>query len=480
MSRLPPLPPGLPPKPTGDSYRPGVSHHENSYASREREREREREPLYRFGAGDSYGSRSSYGRRSPPRYDSYAPGVSYSSAPYGSPLPYGQPPQHSSADVYRSQTDRQSDRPPNDEFSFRHAPPPSIDARSFDLYRSRSPPRRKSGHAQENHKNNSNNQRAERQRNGGQRGAQGYRGRGGPRMASDREFLKGNRAPTPELMQGMEEDGHDGVRYKAVEDMSDSEEAEMEMSEDEEDHDDELPKKKVRTEGKAADGDSAPRWSNPDPYTVLPPVDESQRKKKDVVKLIRKARVEVGAGSGVKPEAVADDFISLNFGDEGDFGVQEDPASNLRIGQGVAGAPAGPRAMLQQPPAPPFQAANGQNRKENEAPSSSFRPIKIPSKPNNVVDLTQNEGLGSRKRKAENGKKAQSQALDTRSDPNLGSRKRNADDELKPPPNIHKTIKGKPPPVNGEIVKDWSLRPGQVATPWIILDHSDTANMGVW
>ena len=50
-------------------------------------------------------------------------------------------------------------------------------------------------------------------------------------MASDREFLRGNRAPTPELMPGV--DDSNGIKYKRAEDLSDSDEAEMDMSDDE-------------------------------------------------------------------------------------------------------------------------------------------------------------------------------------------------------------------------------------------------------
>ena len=154
-------------------------------------------------------------------------------------------------------------------------------------------------------------------------------------MASDRAFLKGNREPTPELMPGMDEE-ETGVRFKPIEDVSDSEETEMDISDDENGAA-EQPKKKVRIVDKAADGDSVPRWSNPDPYTALPPPDESQRKKKDVVKLIRKARVETTSTSTTKVDP-ADDFISFDFGDEGDA-LQNDDHSPDKSGMGVAGAP---------------------------------------------------------------------------------------------------------------------------------------------
>jgi non-canonical poly(A) RNA polymerase PAPD5/7 len=68
-----------------------------------------------------------------------------------------------------------------------------------------------------------------------------------------------------------------------------------------------------------ADGDSVPKWSNPDPYTVLPPPEEVTGKRIDFVKLIRKAKVEdAEKAAGHNSVAANDDFIS--FGDEEEDG----------------------------------------------------------------------------------------------------------------------------------------------------------------
>lgn len=451
MSRLPPPPPGLPPKPAADSYRPNLPPQEPRSA---------RESMYQFGGGQD--PRDSYDQRSSSRhnYDSYTPSGPASHAPGTRP----------SGDMYRPQD--------NHDFTFRYDAPPSIASRQSDTWRPRSPPRQRN-YGQENSRGYG---RLDRQRNGGQRNGYAHRGRGGPRTASDREFVRTNRAPTPELMPGINGDDAHGVKYMRVEDVSDSEEADMDFSEDD---DDGQPKKKqARTETKAADGDSVPQWSNPDPYTALPPPDESQRKKKDVVKLIRKARVEVNAANTVKAtEAAADDFISLDFGGD-NFGGQidgkedeeEDPE---RFGKGVPGAPSGPRASLQQPqaPAPSFQAINVPTRDSNALTSNHAT---MPPKLSNVVDLTRDDDLGSRKRTANDEIKAPPKGLDTRVDPNLGTRKRNVRDEIKPPPMIHKITRGKPPRADGGVLKEWLVPRGENGTPWLDIDHSDTAVMGVW
>jgi non-canonical poly(A) RNA polymerase PAPD5/7 len=300
-------------------------------------------------------------------------------------------------------------------------------------------------------------------------------------MASDREFLKTNRAPTPELMPGMDDDQANAVKYVPIEDVSDSEEAEMDMSDDE---GAEPKKKQARTQTLAADGDGVPKWSNPDPYTVLPPLDEAQRKKKDVVKLIRKARVTASTESMTKTEAVSDDFISFDFDDQDDGSML---AKNL--GNGVKGAPTGPRfshrdnthkqeqqsGSLNQfrenqhgelakhaadnSKQSQMQAANSQpsNEKPRQHPLPNKPQHPLPSKPVPHIDLTPN--------------------------PDLGNRKRTIRDEIKgplqAPPDLH-SIGGKKPPSNGEIVKVWRVQDGVSPTPWIYIDHSDSANMGIW
>lgn len=102
------------------------------------------------------------------------------------------------------------------------------------------------------------------------------------------------------------------ARFKKLEDLSDSEEEEMEMGSDQEtsgnqDDPDQPPTKKQKTEEPPK-----PKWSNPDPYTALPPPDESHVKRKDFVQLIRKAKVEVAHDKTTI--ANDNDFISLDFG----------------------------------------------------------------------------------------------------------------------------------------------------------------------
>lgn len=80
---------------------------------------------------------------------------------------------------------------------------------------------------------------------------------------------------------------------------------------------------------------AAPKWSNPDPYTALPPPSEQTNKRIDVVKLIRKARLD-NAAKANENDAVKEnsDFISL--------GAMPDPEPESNA---PANAPKGPRGQ---------------------------------------------------------------------------------------------------------------------------------------
>jgi non-canonical poly(A) RNA polymerase PAPD5/7 len=330
-------------------------------------------------------------------------------------------------------------RPGHDDFSFRMEPPPSLDlSRIPGSYRDRSP------HSSDRRSDYRNGHESNQHR----RRAQGHdsRARGGfSRKPAERPMLQTKRDPTPELMPGMEEEESSGVKYRAVEEMSDSDEADMDFSSGEEagpiesSANEEPKKKQARTDlKKSADGDSAPRWSNPDPYTVLPPVDEAQRKKKDVVKLIRKARIASGSDDAPKPEAISDDFISFDFDDEPGGGNNDNGSiSNGESHPGVVGAPTGPRAY---------------SHRDN----LKGKPPHLASNPKS------------------------SRQLDTTTDPALGNRKRTIDDNIKAPAPKPLNRSGKKLPATGYILEEWRVQEGSAGTPWCTVDHSLTANMGHW
>ncbi|KAF9253198.1 hypothetical protein LCP9604111_724 [Penicillium roqueforti] len=150
---------------------------------------------------------------------------------------------------------------------------------------------------------------------------------------SDRPLLSSKRESTPERLEG---ETKPELKFAELSTLSDSEEAEMDMSDD----DAERPRKRralgVDGSPETAPAPAAPKWSNPDPYTVLPPPAETTNKRVDVVKLIRKARLEVVAKTD-ETDAVKQnsDFISLGMDFEPEVSQSNAPEN----------APRGPKAQ---------------------------------------------------------------------------------------------------------------------------------------
>ncbi|KAJ5558719.1 hypothetical protein N7535_009402 [Penicillium sp. DV-2018c] len=152
---------------------------------------------------------------------------------------------------------------------------------------------------------------------------------------ADRPLLSTKMESAPELLSG---DTTNQLKFAPLASLSDSEEVEMDMSDD---SDNERPRKKRalgsdEAQGIATSSAPAPKWSNPDPYTVLPPPAEVTNKRVDVVKLIRKARLEV-ASKVDETDAVRQnsDFISL--------GMENEP--EMSQGNAPNNAPKGPKAL---------------------------------------------------------------------------------------------------------------------------------------
>lgn len=377
-------------------------------------------------------------------------------------------------------------RPPQGDFTFRNDAPGSIIENSRNMQNRPPQPARSQNHA--SGRRGGYNQRDSHY--APSRGRGNFRGRGGiSHKAADRPMLQSNREPTPELMEGMDNDDNEAMRYRSVELLSDSGEADMDLSSESGEpasgigQGSEQPRKKqARTSYNAADGDSVPRWSNPDPYTALPPPDESQRKKKDVVKLIRKSRVVSSTEDVPKPEAAADDFISFDLEDEGDgdesINSHQSAESHTAhdYGNGMPGAPSGPRDPTsgQRNPSNSFSHRDS-HQQRMAVESGSFSALK-----NKTVSEVRLD-------------------LEKTSDPALGSRKRTADDEIKydrsqedeapngrPQRQVRQARNGRKTlkqPVAGEVTSTWLIRDSATqltSSPWCDIDHSRTPNMGLW
>lgn len=169
--------------------------------------------------------------------------------------------------------------------------------------------------------------------------------RGGFRKAAphERALLQHRDGGSPEHILGVP-DGPN--RFVDVDDLSNDEEAEMDVESDASADKDTTDgpggnRKATKLESNSgADGNVAPqwalrldqepsKWSNPDPYTALPPPNETTGVKRDVVQLIRKAKNQ-NAEKATANDAVAanDDFIS--FGDP-DVADKEDDNHDVEV-----------------------------------------------------------------------------------------------------------------------------------------------------
>ncbi|KAK7514815.1 hypothetical protein IWZ03DRAFT_443430 [Phyllosticta citriasiana] len=293
-----------------------------------------------------------------------------------------------------------------------------------------------------------------------------------PPAPHERPILQSTREKTPEQFVGM----NDGsAKFISLSDVSDSE-AEMQLeSQSDDDQDsvhggDEQPaakKARVTSEDKS-DADAAPRWSNPDPYTSLPPPDESQTKKRDFVKLIRKAKVASDRTSTSNAVTQNADFISLNFDDEEEQNSEdEDNASS--DDERRAGAP--------NAKAPRFSHLDNlhPNRSINAASENmaSDQGKSAPVVPQTAASLGPPPTLSQ----------VQSHALISGLDtwpPPPPPPKPSTSGKLEPLPPPIKGKKRKRDVIDGGVMEEWAPRSGTSSTPWCIFDHSATENIGLW
>lgn len=141
-------------------------------------------------------------------------------------------------------------------------------------------------------------------------------------------------------------------RFRNLQELTDSEEDKMLLSDNSEG---DRPAKRSKVDRESNVKEVAqPRWSNPNPYTALPPPDESTGKRTDVVKLIRKARNATTAKDTEENITNGVDFISFEADSEDE---QYRPPPN---------APTGPRADA--------DSVLGKRKREKDTYISTARP----------------------------------------------------------------------------------------------------------
>ncbi|KAI1271989.1 hypothetical protein F5Y07DRAFT_323372 [Xylaria sp. FL0933] len=279
--------------------------------------------------------------------------------------------------------------------------------------------------------------------------------------AADRLLLSKRFDNEGELMLG---DTAVRATYRDIDELSDSDEVDMDISDNENENDNngggsdsnataDRPAKRARTTDDASVA-AAKKWSNPDPYDALPPPETTR--KKDVVQLIRKARVEAEAK---KPDAPAEaaDFISCDFSEDDDD-EPKSKAPNGAVEYSRPDAPKGPRAALSTlPPKPPVPTSQLPEKVQttqqlHSQPPPPSNPAKQTYKDDAPVDLTP--------------------------DASLGSRKRTIDDEIKAPHALLNAKKVNKMPAGGSVAPIWQPVKGSNPCPWVVDDHSAVLNMG--
>ncbi|KLU82517.1 DNA polymerase sigma [Magnaporthiopsis poae ATCC 64411] len=385
------------------------------------------------GGGGGAGGRDSYHPRDDARRRQYRPQPSSYNDYYNTRSSHHPPPP--GFDTFR---------PPQGDFTFRAEKPPGVQDIRYDG--------RDATGGGGSHRRDRRNNRPDHGRWGGERhgGGQGrpYHNYQPVRLAADRPILNTTLDSNKELSF---KESASGVTYRALGDLSDSDEAEMDISGNEQEGGSVKASahgsKKRRLAAEDASGNSVPKWSNPDPYTAAPPPDISQQKKKDVVHLIRKARVQPTAGLKPAVPQESADFIPCNLDDsDGEDFVALPPDNSRRGGQLDASLSSKTPHTLSLPAAPTSNLGQKTHGKSSAA-ALPGRPLSLPSRPPPPADL--------------------------------GSRKRTHDDEIKVPEHAKlkkHTTKMSP----GYVLPEWLPVSGKSSCPWVTTDHSSHHSVAIW
>ncbi|KAI2628192.1 hypothetical protein GGS21DRAFT_528210 [Xylaria nigripes] len=380
-------------------------------------------------------------------------------------------------------------QPPRGEFTFRQEAPPGINS-----YRPPAPHRYGAYHpGNQHHLTYPNNSRGDRE--GGStyapRREESRRPRGGHRSnqsrrpapfqphergkAAHRPLLSTRFDGQPELMLG---DTTVRATYRDVDELSDSDEVDMDIS-DNGDSDSngnipDRPAKRARTTDSDKTATTVPKWSNPDPYTALPPPETTR--KKDVVQLIRKARVQAEAKQTIAP-AEAADFISCDFTDDEapsqarneatskSSAKPENPHSIIEIVKATHS-----RASLSTlPPKPPASIQIPPTATQN-SPITAHNPL-IKTQ---IQDLQRTDPVQPTLSPAAN--HISSLSIHLTPSTSLGNRKRTIDDVIKLPHEPLRKVNRMAP--RGAVLLEWCPVEDEDPCPWAVVNHAATPNAG--
>ncbi|CAI6340645.1 unnamed protein product [Periconia digitata] len=215
------------------------------------------------------------------------------------------------------------------------------------------------------------------------------RGRGGARFnAPHQRALLQSRDDTIEHAVGVSKSSN---KFNLDNLSEDDSEAEMDIESDDQSDDDagggpSSKRNTARVQSQTrADGDSVPKWCNPDPYTSLPPPEETTGKRVNFVKLIRKAKNDAATeqADGTNAVAANDDFISFGADADGNNAGDEDNEDVVFVGANSSNhrPTSGSLNDLSRPPPPPPAGPSQSNNKRNNKRSAES--AGLPDRPQN-------------------------------------------------------------------------------------------------
>jgi non-canonical poly(A) RNA polymerase PAPD5/7 len=282
----------------------------------------------------------------------------------------------------------------------------------------------------------------------------------------DRPIIKAlnDRERTPERLEGM----IDGPsRFRDLDELSESmDESESSGSLDG-DATGDGPRKRQKLENENSPVVTT-KWSNPDPYTVLPPTGEQIRgRKTDVVQLIRKAKVAASEANLASKNDISGnmDFVPLDFGsepdDESDSGeIAEDEPIQASVNEYF---------IKSRPLAARIERTNGTettaNLSEDQDSIGDDRILAghAISDLLNINNVNASTNTKQSQTFSTNNNTLPAETFPTRSAPSKDLRKRKLD-------------LGR----EGTVVQEWLNMSKDTQTPWVVIDHAETRHMGLW
>ena len=218
----------------------------------------------------------------------------------------------------------------------------------------------------------------------------------------------------------------------------------------------EAPRKRVKTGISMVAEPAVSKWSNPDPYTSLPPPETLGAPKKDIVEVIRKAKIEplprADSTNAVKDN---DDFISFNFDDNlPDAQISDDGDSANGI-KPPHSAPAVPENLTRS------EMANGKHMPSGNNFSIPPQASAQLTKP--FAANTMNDSIGAPLPPPSGLIMPTYEELAAQYAGDVKGKKRKRDMQSRS---------------QGEITEEWQANATN-PTPWCTVDHSHTANVGL-